>query len=468
MTSKTKLLYKFQTLIARLRGNTQSDVKYVPPVMMPGVLPKSAKLAMDASLSDIYGYANGGGCDVMPFMGYPALSELTQSPEYRMLSEKTAQAMTRKWIKLTSKGDGDKSERIKTIEDAMQRFDVRDLFRKASVYDGFFGRCQLFVDVGVNDNPEELSKPLLRIPEKIKKGSLVRFKLIEPIVTYPGSYNSYDPLSATYFAPETWYVMGRIVHASRLLCFISRPVPDMLKPAYNFGGLSMSQLAKPYVDNWLRTRTSVGKLINNFSTSGIKTNMQNILAGDEGEDVIARGEFFSAMRDNQGLMLLDNDTEEFFQTNTPLTTVDKLQAQSQEHMAAVSSTPLSVLLGITPTGLNASSDGEIRIYYDHVQAMQQILFHDNLKAVIDIIQLSEIGDIDPDIVAEFVPLWQMDTKEMSLVRKADSEAAQLYVEIGAVSAEEVRDKLAADPESGFSGLAAGGAVKGEPEGQETE
>ena len=40
--------------------------------------------------------------------------------------------------------------------------------------------------------------------------------------------------------------MGRQVHTSRILTFIGRPVPDLLKPAYSFGGLSLVQLG--YVD----------------------------------------------------------------------------------------------------------------------------------------------------------------------------------------------------------------------------
>ncbi|MGF6605041.1 hypothetical protein P3T23_009802, partial [Paraburkholderia sp. GAS448] len=47
----------------------------------------------------------------------------------------------------------------------------------------------------------------------------------------------------------------------------------MLKPAYAFGCLSLSQIAKPYVDNWLRTRQSVSDLLHSFSTMVLKTNL---------------------------------------------------------------------------------------------------------------------------------------------------------------------------------------------------
>lgn len=431
--------------------------KFFEPTLPAGVKP--AGLAMDSALTDVYAYANQVG-NGDGFMGYPYLAELTQRPEYRMLSEKTAQAMCRKWIEFMSEGDkGDKAEVIKGIQEEMERLKVRDRFLTAATYDGFFGRCQIFIDLGA-DEGDELQTPIFNEQVKIKKGSLRRLKVIEPMFTYPADYSASNPLSESYYSPRNWYVMGKKVSGTRLMTFVSRPVPDILKPSYNFGGLSMSQLAKPYVDNWLKTRTSVSKLISNFSTTAVKTQMTNLLLGagsaeglaGEGDDLIARAQLFTAMRDNQGLMLLDNDTEELVQLNVPLGTLDKLQAQSQEHMASVSSTPVAILMGITPTGLNASSDGEIRIFYDHILQMQESLFGDPLRKLIDIIQLSKFGSIDPDIKFRFIPLWQQTEKELAENRKSDAETAQIYLEMGAVSADEVRSKIAKDAESGFEGL----------------
>jgi phage-related protein (TIGR01555 family) len=430
-------------------------------------IPKDAKMAMDDALSSSFGFLNDGSLGFVGFRGYPILAELTQLPEYRMLSEKTAQAMIRKWVKLVSNGEGDKTERIKKLEAAMVTYRVREVFGECAKLDGFFGRGQLFIDVGMVEGPE-LETPLIMDKAKIAIGSLRKFKVIEPLYTFPYRYNSSNPMADDYYNPRTWYIMSQQVHASRLLLFVSRPVPDILKPSYNFGGMSMSQLAEPYVDNWLKTRASVGRLVRNFSLTGIKTNMSAVLAGGSVEDddsLVHRAEIFTDISDNTGLMLLDMTTEEPFQLNIPLTTVDKLQAQAQEQMASVSNTPLSILLGITPTGLNASTDGEIRTFYDHIADMQQVMFADNLKVVIDILQLNLDGVIDPDITAEFVPLWQMDTKAMSEVRKADADAATVYFEMGAISAEEVRAKLASDPESGYTGLP---EVTIEPTPEETD
>jgi phage-related protein (TIGR01555 family) len=151
-------------------------------------------------------------------------------------------------------------------------------------------------------------------------------------------------------------------------------------------------------------------------------------------------------------MLIDKDHEDFFQFNTPLSGVDALQAQSQEQMSSVSNIPLVKLLGTQPAGLNATSEGEIQVYYDYLAAMQETLFRAPLEKIIDIIQLDLFGEIDPDIVFEFESLYGMTDVEKATVRKSDADRDAVLVSIGAVSPDEVRQRVASDPESGYDML----------------
>jgi Anti-CBASS protein Acb1-like len=75
------------------------------------------------------------------------------------------------------------------------------------------------------------------------------------------NYNSNDPLKDDWYRPNTWYIQSKAIHSSRLITLIGREVPDLLKPTYSFGGLSLSQMAKPYVDNWLKTRQRRDNLV---------------------------------------------------------------------------------------------------------------------------------------------------------------------------------------------------------------
>lgn len=454
------------TAVAEVQPKPQREHKrYEPP---KGVIPesiRSAVLAMDTcdygALNDAYavGYAYG---NLDNFPGYPYLAMMAQKPEYRKMVGTIAEEMTRKWIKLKTVGDDDKSERIKQLYDALDRFHVRDKFREAAEHDGYFGGGQIYIDVlspknvsaWTDDN--ELQSKLFISDKKIPKGSLKGFQVIEPVWTYPGVYNAQNPLSPDFYKPTEWFVMGKTVHASRMIDFVSRQVPDLLKASYNFRGLSLIQIAEPYVNNWLRTRDSVSDMIHSFSIPVIGTDMSQVLQGGGAENLLMRLMMFNQCRDNRGAFARDNNKEqpeEVEFVNAPLSGLDTLQAQAQEQMASVSSIPLVKLLGITPNGLNASSDGEIRVFYDYIHSLQQSIFKTPLKRVLDVIQISEFGDIDPDIYFEFEPLYEMSAKEKADIRLVDAQTDAVYVtQVQALSANEVREKIADDPDSPYHSL----------------
>lgn len=450
--------------VAEIQAKPPREIEqYKPP---KGVIPESIEkgiLAMDSTpygaLNEAYMGYTYGYPDSFP--GYPYLATLAQKPEYRKMVGTIAEEMTRKWIKLKTVGDDDKAERVKQLYAAMEKFKVKDRFREAAEHDGYFGGGQIYIDVqsakGVSawTDPVELQSKLFLSDKKIKKGSLKGFTVIEPVWTYPVVYNTDNPMSPDFYKPTEWFVMAKTVNASRMLDFVSREVPDLLKAAYNFRGLSLTQIAEPYVNNWLRTRDSVSDLIHSFTIPVLSTNMGTILQNGGAESLIFRLQLLNQCRDNRGAFAVDNNPQqpekaEFI--SAPLGGLDALQAQAQEQMAAVSSIPLVKLLGISPAGLNASSDGEIRVFYDYIHALQQSIFKDNLKRVLDIIQLSEFGDIDPDIYFEFEPLYEMTEKEKAEIRKIDADTDAVNVATGALTGNEIRQKIANDPDSPYHSL----------------
>lgn len=433
------------------------------------------------------------------FLGYPYLSELAQRPEFRLFGEIKAEEMVRKWTEFRGtndestkkknnagqrnqddedtkrrgqkpRSDGRNKEieaKIKELKDFEEELQVKNWFKAAAAQDSFFGIAHLFLDTkGVNvDNPQdpELKTDLgngrnAASEAKLKgmKGFLRGLRTIEPIWVYPTTYNAINPLIPSWYDPQVWYVMGTEIHKSRLLTFIGRPVPDILKPAYAFGGLAMTQMAQPYVDIWLRTRESVGEIIHAYSVMVLKTNMATRTmpggAGGGSGDVLARLALFLLLRDNQGVFAIDKQTEDFTNVSAPLGSLDHLQAQAQEHMASVCRIPLVKLTGISPSGLNATSEFEMRAFNDTIHGAQEHLFRQNLTTIYDFMQYSLWGERDPDITYDFLPLQELTEKEKGEMRKLEAETDQIRIDSGVVSTEEARTKVANDPESGFDGI----------------
>ena len=442
-------------------GMLAADVKpysypIKPPKLMPGVAPAGVAAPVMSMDANPYTFAAqqfpGGG-----FPGFAYLSQLATRAEFRQMASALATELTREWLEFTSKQDDDtdSAEKIKLIEAEFKRLNVRAAIQTGAEHDCYFGRAQIFLEIAGADR----STPLILDPRTIKKGSFTRIVPVEAVWTTPAGYNALDPAAPDFYKPSSWFMLGQEVHASRLMTVVTRPLPDILKPAFNFAGMSLSQLAEPYVDNWLRTRQSVSDLLNNFSITALATAMDQVLQGDDdGSDLFARAELFTATRSNKGLMLLDKDREELVQINTPLSGLHELQAQSQEHMCSVSRMPAIVLTGISPSGLNASSDGEIRIFYDWIAAQQEAYWREPLEVILKVVQLSLFGEIDPDIGVKFVPLYQMTAKEEAEIREANSRTATAYIDRGVIDASEERERLARDPNSGYQGIAADAVI----------
>lgn len=421
---------------------------YEPPV---GVVPESKhdraiQLASDALPMQARMLYAGVHC----FKGYDWLGQKAQEPEYRYMAETNANDMTRKWIKVKAMEGGDYAEKVKAIEAELRRLDVRAMFRQALEHDDYFGRGTLYVEVktpkGSNASrvDGECATELFLDPRKIPRDSIVSLRVIEPRWLFPGPYNTDSPLKGNFYQPQLWYCQGDEVHDSRLLTFISRPVPDILKPVYNFGGLSLTQLAHDYVANWQQTRNYVNKMLKSFSTTTLKTNMSKTLAGKVDRDITQRLNVWAMMRDNNGIFAIDKNSEELEQINTPLAGLKDLKEQALEELCVVARQPRVKLLRKGAAGLNASSEGEIRMYYDDVHATQEDVMRKPLKRLIEIIQLSLFGVIDDAIDFEFVPLYQLSEKERSDVRAQDAKTRLTDIQAGVVTQEEARQSLAAD------------------------
>lgn len=453
-----------ENILARSREKRRQEPTkpvFVVPEHPPSVAPQESAIAMDSQIASAQVWANQAlnsfWAEGTTFLGYAYLSELAQRPEYRVISETIATEMTRKWGKFRSKGDDQKSDRVTELTEEFERLNVRDMFCRGAEQDGFFGRGHIYIDTGATDDPEELKKSIGYGWDRIsrskigKKNPIRALRTVEAVWCYPTSYNSSDPLKENWYRPDSWYVQGKIVHASRLMTFIGREVPDLLKPTYSFGGLSLSQMAKPYVDNFLRNRQSASDIVDAFTVFVLATNLAESVQGD-GQKLFDRADLFNNLRNNRGLMLIDKDSEDFKNVSATLSGIAELLTKSQEFMCFPAHAPLVKLWGLQPAGLNADSEGVMRSFYDYIGAFQEHLFRDKIHRLAGLTMLSLWDEVDSDITFEFDPLWALDEKAKAEVEKTKAEIDQVLIDSGVVAPAESRARVAADPESEYATL----------------
>lgn len=477
---------------SRKKRRTPETSPFVLPDFPKAALPPAGqRMAMDSNLDWAASSWGGAGFGLVTeglvFPGYAYLSELAQRAEYRIISETIADDATRKWIDFEITGtekevedrkaqdeenpdgaterrekrvkDNGKTERVKALKDYLVQLDAQAKFYALCRDDGFFGRTHLFLRIGAAEPSDaELATPIgngrseASRAKVTKDNPLTGLKVIEPVWTYPMTYNANNPLSNEWYNPQVWYVMGKQIHVSRILPFIGKPVPDLLKPAYSFGGLSNSQIAQPYVDMWIQTKQSVNELIHSFSVMVLMTDLQTLLQPGNAAGLIARAALFNTLRDNQNLMITNKGTEDFKNVSASLSGLDALQAQAQEHVASIVRIPLVKFTGLQPKGLNASAEGEIAVYDDTIGSYQNRFIRPGLTTVINFAQLSLWGEVDPEITFVFEKLRELSQKEQAEKKKAEAEIDEKYVNLGAIAPEEVRQRIIDDPELPYADL----------------
>ena len=455
-----------------------------PPTVAEGV-----KIAMDDAINAVATWANAAfgsiAAEGVTFLGYPFLAELAQRPEYRVMAETLAQEATREWIEFTGVDATDdvpqqeprvidgmlpsdraeiaakkisekRASRIRELDAEFRRLNVQKIFAEVLTQDGWFGRGHIYLDTGDTDDPGELRTSLgdgwnATSIAKFAHKKIKALRTVEAVWCYPTNYDSNDPLKGNWYKPHEWYVQSKIVHSSRLFTIIARPVPDLLKPTYSFGGLSLSQIAMPYVTNWLETRQAVNDIIVSFSVFVLSTNLAASVQAD-GQEMLNRAELFNLVRSNKGLMMIDKETEAFQNVSASLAGLHELQAQAQEHMASVSHIPIVKLLGIQPAGLNASSEGEIRSFYDWIGSFQEFTMREPLHALVGLVMLSLWGEVDHSITFKFKPLWSLDEKGAAEVQKIKADTDAVLIEAGAITNAESRQRIADDANSGYDNI----------------
>ena len=415
---------------------------------------EDVKAAMDAALetsghfTTIRNAVASGGIDAYPqFLGYAYLSGLQQNGFIRAGVEGLADDMTARFIELirTSDIENNDDDKINKINEYLNTFQIKELFNKAAALNGYFGGCLIFIDTGDEDL-------LSALDEKSLNHSIKNFVLVEPINTYPGRFNSSKPLAPNYFVPETWFVLGQEVHASRLLYLAADEVSMLLKPAYNFFGIAPAQIAADSVSHFIKDREAASRLLHKYSLLVFKTDMGSALYSGNPEELYSRVKVLADFRDNNSVIIIDKEDEDIVTVTTSLAGVTDVVRLSLELMPIMFRQPLTKFLGISPGGMNATGESDENNWNEYVLSQCEKQLRKPVKRLLELIQYDLFGEVDECI--DFIFKVQSSNDEVKEINN-NKIKADTYVQLttaGIISPEEARKALAEDEKSGFNSI----------------
>jgi len=261
------------------------------------------------------------------------------------------------------------------------------------------------------------------------------------------------PASIHFYEPTWWNVAGKLIHRTHLVIFRTEEVPDILKPTYIYGGVSIPQKIYERVYAAERCANEAPLLALTKRTDVIKADMSQAVANEP--SFTARVQQWVFNRDNYGIKMIGQE-EEMQQFDTSLADLDAVIMTQYQLVAAAANVPSVKLLGTAPKGFNSTGEYEEANYHEELESIQA---HD-LTPMIERHHLLLIrSEICPKFgikpfttTVSWKPLDAMTGKELAELNKMKAETANVLSQIGAIDGEDERQRITADPESGYTGL----------------
>lgn len=236
-----------------------------------------------------------------------------------------------------------------------------------------------------------------------------------------------------------------LVHHTRLIRFdgvrVSRKQSVMQADSYGWGD-SVLQRPRWLIRDFDTAWQATARILMTFSVPKYKMVGLNEMLDEEDSSRALWTRINNLKRSMvaTGVIVMDKD-EEVDIESTSVAGLDALLQQMAIRLSAAARMPVTVLMGQSPAGLNATGASDVRNWYAKVAAEQKKTLEPALKRVLKLLFLSQDGPTagaEPeDWRVKFRPLWEMDEAQAVDIRLKQAQADEKYITNSVLSPEEV-------------------------------
>jgi phage-related protein (TIGR01555 family) len=315
---------------------------------------------------------------------------------------------------------------IEALEEAERRLGVRAKVRRAMQLGRLYGGAALLIGDGAPDPAKPFD------PESVLQGGL-KYLHVFPRWRLGTSEIEWDPESPYFGTPAAYQIpVGKdrqqiTIHPSRVIQFIGQPTPDPFSDGQMGWGDSILQSVGDAVRQAGLATQTIASLLTEAKTDSIGIpNLFSRLTTSEGtEEVRRRYALAAEMKSAYNTVL--RDAEEVWETRQ--IGFEKLPEIIQQYMQIASGAadiPATRMLGQSPSGLNATGDGDIRNYYDMIASMQANELRPNLSRLDEALIRDALGDRPDEVHYDWNPLWGLSETERADIGLKRAQATQIY------------------------------------------
>lgn len=346
--------------------------------------------------------------------------------------------ITREWREIKC----DDADKIRIEEDRIGLVNaVRDAYRWARLYGGAGV-------IMITDQP--LDRPLN--VNRLGKGSLKNLIVLDR--WYLGGVDTQvlDIMSPDFMLPSEYWIANAKnvrVHPSHIVRFTGEKLPPRLRFMNQGWGDSTLRVAMEPIEDLISAIGGVGESLQEFNVDVVKReDLFNDLTTDQAGAIQKRFEQFRLMKSIIHLAVLDG-TEEFDRKNVQYAGIDTLLEKQMQMIAGACHTPMTKLFGMSPGGLNATGDSDLRNYNDYLRSVQNEVLDPALKKLDEVLVRSAIGGFPEDFNYEWKPLTTPSPMDLATANKTQADADAAYLDAGVITVSQIQRNLQASEKYSF-------------------
>lgn len=338
------------------------------------------------------------------------------------------------------------AQRLKEIEQSAIEMGVAEVCKKAERIKKIFGYSLVVPDL----NGVDMSKPFTA-DTPIPKGSYKGLSVIEPMWIIPVlGEGGMDPASRNFYNPEWYKIAGsnRQIHRSWVVKLINSPVPDILKPAYFFGGVPLTQQIYKRVYAAEKVADEAPMLAMTKRLTFMTGVVENAIANPEIWE--ERMRLLTDYRDNYSVALV-NEGSDVRQLDTSLVDFDQLTMTQYQLVASVAQMPVTKLMKVQVKGFDSAGEYEKDDYNKSLVAIQT----NDYTPIIELHNMMFEKSAYGEAIALSVRWNEVELptpKENAEIRLIEAQRDATYVNAGIISADEARERLRNDENGDFTYL----------------
>lgn len=337
------------------------------------------------------------------FLDEPQIStaELNAMYLHDWLSSKVIDAIPHDMIRAWRTVSGLDPAQHKAFIAAEKRFEIKHVIEESLKNSRLYGGAGIVLGVsghGAPNTPLDITK--------IKKGQLKYMHQIDSSeLTIPDIQD--DPLQPNYRKPLFYEIDTTKIHYTRVIPFIGVKLPWRLQERYNYWGASVLQKMKQAIGHVAVAYGAGSSMLHEASLDIISIEGLFQYMGDcDGEKKILKRMELAALTKSLHNMLIKDKDEDFTKITQNFAGIPDMLREMMIAVSGASETPITRLLGVSPSGLNATGEHDLINYYDTVQSRQEVSLAPKLELIDTVLMLNEFGSDVETFSSDFNPLWQ--------------------------------------------------------------